>query len=239
MNYFFNRFIFITIFTSLISVLSYGQNAELMAADSLFTNQKYTEAFEKYEIIFSENYASPAMLTRMAFIQEGLGNYTDALYYLNLYYLKTSDRAALNKMRELAEEHELKGYEYSDVRFFENFIRKYQSQITICLLVFSLFLLAYSFHKYRKHEKPVTASILQVVTLITIVIINNNLATKESAIVKRDQAILMSGPSAGSEPIDYISKGNKVTVKGTDELWTQIEWEGAEAYIRNKNIRKL
>ncbi|MEQ8473643.1 MAG: SH3 domain-containing protein [Marinoscillum sp.] len=239
MDYFFNRFIFTVIFSGFTAILALGQNAELLVADSLFSNQKYTEAFEKYENIFQDNQASPAMLTRMAFIQEGLGNYTDALYYLNLYYLKTSDKASLAKMREIAEEHNLVGYEYSDVRFFENYTRKYQVEITLLLLAFSAFLLFYSYRKFKKEEKPVTATILQVVTLIVILITNNNLVTKESAIVRQDQAIIMSGPSAGSEPIDYVGKGNKVTVKESDDLWTQIEWQGAEAYIRNKNIRKL
>ena len=49
----------------------------------------------------------------------------------------------------------------------------------------------------------------------------------------------MSGPSAGAEPIESIGLGNKVTILETDELWSKIIWHDSEAYIRNKNVRKL
>jgi hypothetical protein len=52
------------------------------------------------------------MLLKMAFVKEGLGDYSNALYYLNLYYLKTYDKKVLKKMENLAERyHKLEGYE--------------------------------------------------------------------------------------------------------------------------------
>ena len=206
-----------------------SQNSELSSADSLFNNQKYTEAFEKYENLFNEGFASAAMLTRMAFIQEGLGNYSNALYYLNLYYLHSSDRDALNKMREIAEEHNLIGYEYSDFKFFENFIRKYQNQILLGLMAFSIFLVGYSFRKLKKEEKPMISVGVQTITLLAILAINNQLFIKTKGIVKQDQSLLMSGPSAASEPIELIGQGNKVTILESNDLWSKIEWQEQEA----------
>ncbi|MGB3465691.1 MAG: hypothetical protein WBA74_10490, partial [Cyclobacteriaceae bacterium] len=53
----------------------------LTTADSLFQAKKYTESFELYEQIIVEDMAySPAMLLKMAFIKEGLGDYSNALY---------------------------------------------------------------------------------------------------------------------------------------------------------------
>ena len=239
MNHFFSRFILSIIFASSLTLGTLAQTTELSTADSLFNNQKYTEAFEMYENIFQQNQASLAMLTRMAFIQEGLGNYADALYYLNLYYLKSSDKDALVKMREIAEEHDLRGYEYSDFKFFENFVRKNQDLITLCLIAFSAFLLVYSFRKTKKEERPMFSVALQALTLILILVVNNEIFLKDSGIVQKNQSILMSGPSAGAEPIQVIDQGNKVFILDSDELWSKIEWEDSEAYIRNKNIRKL
>lgn len=218
---------------------SHAQFAELSTADSLFAHQKYTEAFKMYENIFQQNQASPAMLTRMAFIQEGLGNYSDALYYLNLYFLKTSDKAALNKMRELAEKHHLVGYEYTDTKFFLNFLRKYQLEITLSLIAFSLFLLAYGFNKFRHDEKPATSLVLQALVLLLIVAFTNDLFFEKKAIVSQDHSMLMSGPSAGAEPVNYIGKGNKVSVLKSDALWTKINWDNREVYIRSKNLKSL
>ncbi|WP_421872212.1 SH3 domain-containing protein [Marinoscillum sp.] len=239
MNHFFSRIIFSLIFTGLFTFGAHAQTAELSTADSLFSNQKYTEAFEIYENIFQQKMASSAMLTRMAFIQEGLGNYGEALYYLNLYYLRSSDKGALVKMREIAEEHGLSGYEYSDFKFFENFIRKYQHLITLCLIAFSIFLLGYSFRKTKKDERPMISVALQALTLILILVVNNEMFLKQSGIIQKDQSLLMSGPSAGAEPLRTIGLGNKVVILESDELWTKIEWDGEMAYIRNKNLRRL
>lgn len=239
MNYFFNRIIFIAIILTTGSISLKAQEAELSTADSLFSKQKYTEALKKYENIFRQNLASPAMLARMAFIEEGLGNYSESLYYLNLYFLKTSDKAALSKMRELAEQHGLQGYEYSDKRFLLNFLQKYQQEFLLVLLALSLFLLAYGFNKRRHQERPVTSLVFQIIVLILIGTYSNNLFFEKKAIIGNDHALLMTGPSAGAEPIDYIGKGNKVTVLKADELWTKISWNESEAYIRSKNLKML
>ncbi len=80
---------------------------------------------------------------------------------------------------------------------------------------------------------------VQTITLLAILAINNQLFIKTKGIVKQDQSLLMSGPSAASEPIELIGQGNKVTILESNDLWSKIEWQEQEAYIRNKNIRKL
>lgn len=239
MIHFFVRFISALVISILACSTTIAQSNELLHADSLFSNQKYTEAYEKYEAIFNQDQSSPAMLTKMAFIQEGLGNYANALYYLNLYYLQSSDKHALTKMREIAEEHHLSGYEYSDGRFFENFIRKYGLELTLFLAAFSLFLLIYSFRKVQKEERPGISVAVQLLSLVSLFILNNELLLQDKAIISHDQSLLMSGPSGAAEPIESIAQGNKVTVLQSDELWSKIEWQDSHAYIRNKNIRKL
>ena len=43
------------------------------------------------------------MLLKMAYIQEGLEQYPEALYYLNLYYNQNPSKKVLAKMETLAE----------------------------------------------------------------------------------------------------------------------------------------
>lgn len=194
---------------------------------------------EIYENIFSQNKASLAMLTRMAFISEGLGNYSDALFYLNLYYDRTNDKNALIKIQEIADEHQLAGYESNDFKFITGFLNQHQPIITGLLCAFSAFLMYYSIRKKKRQEQPITPAILQVLTLAALLATSNQLLTREAAIISTDRSLLMSGPSGAAEPVDFIERGNKVTLLKTDELWSKILVGDQEAFIRNKNLRKL
>ena len=122
-------------------VLLFGQSVsqELEIADSLFAKKKYTQSFDIYTGIL-ENYESrsPSMLLKMAFIREGLGDYSTALYYLSQYYLLTSNKQVLKKMEEVAKDHDLKGYTYTDADFFLTYYYKYLTQINIAILAFAL-----------------------------------------------------------------------------------------------------
>lgn len=208
-------------------------------ADSLFRAQKYTEAFKDYERIFENGQASPAMLAKMAFIREGLGNYADALYYLNIYYQQTADKAALTKMRDIAEEHNLSGYEYSDFKFFLNFIGRYETELILGLLAISAFLLVYIFKSKMRKETPATATVLQVFVVILAAVLINGMLYDRSAIVNQDYSPLMTGPSAASEPTIVLEKGHKVEVLEADDVWSRIRWEDEVVYIRSKNLRML
>src|SRR5689334_22771820 len=64
------------------------------AADSLFRARQYSQSFELYKAILEQHYYSPAILLKMAYIQEGLGHLGRSMYYLNLYYQATDDKQA-------------------------------------------------------------------------------------------------------------------------------------------------
>lgn len=239
MKNFFSVFIFLLFFTFISQADLIAQNRVLSYADSLFTSEKYLEAFKDYENIYKQGLASPSMLMKMAYIKEGLGDYAEALYYLNVYYRVTSDKDALSKMRQIADDHNLSGYEYSDFKFFLNTVRKFENEIILSLIVFSAFLLAYIFKQKKKGERPVTATFLQFVTVCLMAVLVNGLVYEKSAIIANDQSLLMTGPSAAAEPLDYIGKGHKVEVVNVDAVWSKIKWEDSEAYIRNKNIKVI
>src|SRR5688572_21789201 len=86
----------------------------LKQADSLYLDKKYTQSLEHYQTILNQNEYTPAMLLKMAHIQEGLNRIGQALYYLNLYYLASNDKTVLTKMEELATRYNLEGYENTD-----------------------------------------------------------------------------------------------------------------------------
>ncbi len=215
--------------------IGFGQS--ITQADSLFQARQYTQANEIYEGIYHAGKASPAMLLRMAFIQEGLGNYAQALYYLNHYYQLTTDREVLDKMREIASEKDLRGYEYSDMEFFRNFILKNKILIQVGLVALSLGLLTLVFFRKNKQSFPFGPLIGQTLLLFLLIMVSNNFFTKPKGIIGKDQTLLMSGPSAGAEPIEILGRGHKITILQEDETWARITWANQEGYVRTNRIK--
>lgn len=215
-----------------------GQD-KLSQADSLFSSQKYTEAFAIYQEILKEGQASPAMLGKMAYIKEGLGNYAEALYLLHQYYELTSDRRALTKMKEIAQAHELQGYEYTDLDFFLNFIHRYHQQLMLATAALVLLTLAYVFRKKSKKETPAVSLMMHALLLMIFAVLVNGWLFPSTAIVREEQTIAMSGPSAGAEPVTFLAKGHKVKLLKQDELWSEILWEDQRVFVRSKNLYPL
>ena len=225
------------LFSCFFSLLN-AQNDKLLSADSLFFQQKYTEAYKQYELLFESDQASSSMLLKMAFIQDGLGNYTEALFFLDKYYQSSADRNVVAKIEELAKANDLAGYNYDDGEYFEALLSKYQVHFSLLLFSIMLMLLVYMVRKSKESERPVAAGIIQIVVGICLIMVIN-FKTASEAILVTDQTLLRTGPSAGAEPIEMLPKGHKVKVVDRDDVWTQIVWDGREVYVRSGKLRAI
>jgi hypothetical protein len=214
-------------------------NNPISLADSLFVQKKYTESFEIYKGLLEEDrVASAAMLLKMAFIKEGLGGYSDALYYLNLYYLQTADKKVLSKMDELAKKKDIKGYEFSDFEFVQTLFFKYYMPITMILTSMAILLLALSFYlKTKKNIRPVFPSFFMVIVLAILFYVLNFGRDYKKAIINQSNTYLMSGPSAGAEVIKIISKGNRLKTINQQDVWTKVEFENQIGYIKTDKLK--
>lgn len=213
----------------------------LHKADSLFEFKKYTESFEIYEhLLEREHLTSPAMLLKMAFIKEGLGDYANALYYINLYYLQTADKQALGKMEDLAKTKELQGYSFNDFDFVKTIFFKFFDTLVLALLALSLLLIAIMLYRKRKHnQKPIVSGIFAVITLTLLFYTLNFGRDYRKAIITQNSTYIMDGPSAGAEVIAIVGKGHRLPIKGQKDVWTQTTWEGKEAYIKEDKLKKI
>jgi hypothetical protein len=224
-----------------IPALSDPAKDRLVIADSLFVQKKYTQSFDLYDEIYqSYNKVSPSMLLKMAFVKEGLGDYTNALYYLNLYYLKTYDKKVLKKMEALAEKHKLSGYNYDDVAFFLNIYYQYQLQID--LFSISLILLFFAVFIYRKRKYKIVPRVYgyyYLAFLAILLLLNNFGREQKKAIITADRVYLMDGPSSGSNVVDIVKNGHKVSVLGKKDIWTRIEWGDKKVYIKEFNLKPI
>jgi hypothetical protein len=232
----------LTIFQLTIHSAGFTQSAdsELARADSLFRLKKYTESFQIYQDLLEHNLATPAMLAKMSFIQEGLGDYTNALYYLNLYYLETSNRNALRKMEELAKKHQLQGYEFSDLDFFLNMY--HQNQGTIINLLIAIALLFFGilyFQKYRLKKQPLVSLGIYLLVIGGILYLINFGLNIRRGIITNQNVYLMDAPSSGAQLIEIVKAGHRVPITGRKDIWVRIEWNGKPAFIRESNIKKI
>ena len=211
-----------------------------LTADSLFQAGKYTESFDIYDQLLEGGNYSSSMLLKLAYIKEGLGDISGALYYLNLYYKETSNKLVLTKLEQMAKDHQLVGYEYSDTEFFMSLLRRFHYQIVGVLMSVSLLLLALTYvRKKRSGKAPLALGIAHLVTLFLLFyLINLGEGTNQGIIIDQS-SYLMTGPSSGSDVVEIINKGHKVKILGKEGIWLKIEWQGDEVFIRENKIRSL
>ncbi|QNF35147.1 SH3 domain-containing protein [Adhaeribacter swui] len=221
-------------------VYSQEYNFRVATADSLFNQKKYLEAFSVYEnILVKDQQYSPTMLLKMAFIKEGLRDFTGAMYYLHLYYSKTPNRAVLRKMEELAQTHQLTGYEYGDLQFFKTQFRKFYLDILEGLLIVAVVVITFTF--LRRKTKPVRKSFKIGFTLYLgfIFYYINYLDFGQEGIIRYNRIPIMSAPSAGAEWVATAGAGHKLKLISEKDIWYEVFWKNQRAYIRKQNILLL
>jgi len=172
----------------------------------------------------------------MAYIEEGLNRVGPALYYLNLYYLATSDKQALEKMEELATKYNLKGYEPTDTDWLTGFYYDYHQPLSVGLAALVVLLVSVTFAVRRRGRNPLAIGIVSMLVLIVLVA-HVNLGEKASTgIVGNANAYLMDGPSPGATVISVVDEGHRVQIVGRRDVWVEVMWNGATAYIRENNL---
>lgn len=218
-----------------------GQGSEelLTKADNFFEKKKYTDALKIYEQIFEEKkIASDALLHKLAFIHEGLNNYTEALYYLTLYNEYNPSNKTLKHIEDIAHEHRLKGYTHSDKDFIIVFYKHYGLYILISISLICLYLITIIILKRNQKHKVPKFTFPSIILICFLVFFSFNFTyTNTKAIIIKNQTIIMDSPSAGGKIIDIVSKGHRVELKDKVDIWYKIIWEEEVAYIRENNLR--
>lgn len=231
-------YIFIILSTFLVNpAFTQSYEGTLLQADSLFEARKYTEAFDLYEnILEKSDHFSFQMLLKMSFIKEGLGDYTSALYYLNLYYNYKPEKKVLKKMEDLAAKHKLSGYRYTDLEYFISLYNQYYYYI-IFFFLFSAF--SYFLHlvlkKFRK-KKLGFRPVVFIFILGTAYLLTNYDIIPPKGIVSNSGTLLMTAPSAASEPLATIDKGHRVIILDKTDVWYRILWDNKAVYVLENNL---
>lgn len=219
----------------------FDNEEEMKKADRFFSQQKYTESLKIYENIFRKSgKASPSMLLKMAFINEGLGDYTQTLYYLSLHYEYAPGNETLQRMEKIAQAQQLKGYEHSDFDYVKAIFHRYYIYFNLLLVIlfgslFGLFIYRLS----KRRSIPIRQGISFLLALIGFFILLNFAENKPKAIIKNDKVFLMSAPSAASGLIEKVNKGHRVEILRKKDIWFKIKIGEKVAYIRESNLIKI
>jgi len=209
-------------------------------ADSLFNAGKFTESFKVYESVLEGGEYSSGMLIRMAYISEGLGDYSNALYFLNLYYDKTSDKRVWSKMQELATEHGLSGYEYGDADVVFNFYKQFHQYFLSSVALLSILLIVGLFRRrISGNGSSLLLGVLNFFVLVGFFMLLNYSVSQPKGIIVGNDTYLMSGPSSGADLVDVLQVGHRVVVIEDNDIWVKILWQDKEVFIRKAKIRQL
>ena len=203
----------------------------LNEGDSLFKLRKYVDAKKIYENLYYEkNYFSDAMLLKLSFIEEGIGNYEKALIYLSKHYYQTHNKETSTKIKSIAKKNELIGFEQNDLSLILNAYNKNIYLIhSILVIILVLYLIIGGKKDINYHIR------FMIISVLVLAIMNFNL-TKKQGIVDQDNTYIMNGPSSGSDVYSIIKKGNKLKISKEYSTWYEIIFENKKKYIRKKNI---
>lgn len=223
---------------SLQSIHCQADVIDLKKADSLFNTRSYKEAMEIYDSNYQSGIYSPAMLLKMAFISEGIGDNERATLYLSKYYDLDPNPMAITKIKSLTGQRSLVGYEVSDGQRFIIFLTEYQDYIVGVLAFFLVLSIVTSWITGRKSEKTQTFW-PTILLMILIFFTNNFLNGPRTGLVTSSPTFIVTKPSAGGELIDMVEPGHRVRIKSSKDIWYEVEWKEKNAYIKKDDVTRL
>lgn len=234
-------FVFFTMFVMVCSSgICNGLQNKLGQADSLFQQKKYVQSLKIYENIRQQGYASPAMLLKMAYINEAEEDIGGSLYYLNLYYQLTHNKKVLNKMQTMAEEHDLHGYQYRDLDFFLNIFYNYKYHIMLLLVAITFLIFGIIIFQSRKYNHIAMVNKVVMIALVVLVLVMVNVNFEpDYGIIKSNNVFIMDGPSAAAQPLEIAKSGHRVKIIGKHDVWMKVLWGDKTGFIKKYNLEYI
>ena len=221
----------------LFASISEPQQA-LRQADSLFMKKKYTEAIFFYDSLFNqEKVYTPQMLRKLAFVEEGLGNYQKTLYYLNYLYFWHPETDVANKMTDLSEKHDLSGYQASDLDLVYKLYTDYRLIAIYVLIGFIVTLMAFVVYgKLKENTINHVGIVFSTLFLAGLFYLINFNPFPKKAIIAKANTLLMNDASSASNLIDAAKEGNRVKILGEKDNWYLIEYNDTTAFVKKGQL---
>ncbi|WP_373515835.1 hypothetical protein [Persicitalea sp.] len=235
-NYIVFLLIGLTILVSQCWVL--GASPALHRADSLFSIGKYQEANRLYQLTFQKNNKfNPGLLSRLSFLAENENDPARSLYYLSVLAQKKPTVALLEKMKHMADQHNLKGYEFNDFSYFLIFYRRYGGYIPILLLTLGIYVVVVMVIKVSRHERIQNRHKWTTVAyLLALFALLNVPANYRSGVIKNQLVHIRTFPSAAAPVVEILRQGHRLTVIGNRDRWKRVIWNEKIVFVRDSDI---
>ncbi len=200
-------------------------------ADSLFAQASYIEAYEQYEKLLHTPMSTPRMLLRMAYTQEGVGHYPQALYHLLDYHATSYDHLAWLHALKLANQEKLDGYVLSDVTYLGLWLlrhRVYGNGLLVLLLV------GVSVWCWLRSRRLVPLLTLGLTIGLFWMWQNFQQWVKPTAVVLQGNTALMRAPSPAAGVLqESLVPGTRVRVLEQGPVWTKIDYQNIIGYAKH------
>ncbi|EON75734.1 hypothetical protein ADIS_3766 [Lunatimonas lonarensis] len=214
-----------------------GAVLTLEKADSLFLTKQYKEALVIYEhLLYEEASYSPAMLLKMAFISEGMGDFGKATKYLSKYYDNNPNPKVITKIKSLTSQGTLYGYDVSDREKFFKFLIDVQAELTVLFVFFAVLMLIFAL--IFRQKKAVFYAPTMVFLLLGF-LSNNFLRAPEMGIITGSPTLVMDSPTAAGNLIRKVDVGHRVRIEASVDSWYEVTWNNRKAYIRKDRLSKI
>jgi hypothetical protein len=230
--------LFIFFAFSLQSIHCQADVGGLNKADSLFNQRSYKEAMEIYSSNYQEGIYSPAMLLKMAFIAEGIGDDEQATLFLSKYYDLNPNPEAITKIKSLTGQSTLFGYQVSDSQRFIIFLAEYQGYIVGFLSVLLFLSIVGIWLTGRNLEKTQNYWPTLLLILVTF-LVNNFLTGPRTGLITSSPTFILSKPTAGGDLIDRVEPGHRVNITANKDIWYEVEWKDKKAYIKKADVTRM
>ena len=227
-----------SLFKILIFSISFSYGS-IEKADSLFYQNNYLESKKIYDSIFyTKNQFSNSMILKMSAIEERIGNYEKAIFYLELFQ-KQEDKDQVNKkINDIVLKENLSGYDEDEKKIFKQFYEKYNWYLLVSLLLFSCIIFIVNSIKFYQKRKINFLIPFFYISCFLILFIINFRPLKEGIIFK-ENTFIMKEPSSGSDLYKILNKGDKISVSKDLEIWYEVIIMSEKRYVRKKNIRLI
>ncbi|WP_296621254.1 hypothetical protein [Marivirga sp.] len=235
------KFLFsLLILLIVITTVGYTQSLEkeLVKADSLYEKKQYISAIKIYEKIYNEGNSSPAMLLKLARIEEGMGNLGHSMYYLEKYYQFTKDEKVIDYLKETSESKNAVGFDYGLGYQADLFYKEWKIYFQLFFSIIIFLGIGMMIKHQNSTQKKKSYFTIALIPLLIVAFLNNY-SGKSEAIITNTPSYLLEGPSSGANLVEKVNAPAKIQVKDQVDVWSKVIFEDKEAYIKTSQIKKL
>ncbi|WP_226176429.1 hypothetical protein [Hymenobacter lucidus] len=144
--------------------------------------------------------------------------------------------ATWRKMTELAQSNRLTGYSDTWKSSLLITFRRYYYSVLQGLLIGAVLVGVLLLVRYRASR---AWWLTYGIYLAAVAFYLNLLGASPVGLVARPHAALMAGPSAGAAWLTTARAGDRLLVRGRQDIWYRVEWRNRDAYIRRNDLLLL